>query len=305
MIILQTNNNGVYVECDIAPLNSVDTPINYYSLNPSPSNSWATSCYNSAVWISHPSYYYINFFFIFDSAPSYFKINGTNFPNEVKYDSVTGYYAAYSGQSTWTATTSCSVYNDIPVFWRNDSGTTAPQDFIDYVTTVIVNYHWSSVPAISGKNGILSLTTLKEESINDGSPVDDATASAFNNAPDSCSVGGIVSKDLPIIEGDPTSVALKYNIPELTDSTYTVCKVVAKKDKIPKSKTDGNKIIDISPTSGGIVVSGLDENTKYYFVIFTEDSVGNSADSEPKSIKTGEKPKKWKETISYLKMITG
>ena len=177
MIILQTNNNGVYVECDITPLNSVDTPINYYSLNPSPSNSWATSCYNSAVWISHPSYYHVNFFFIFDSAPSYFKINGTNFPNEIKYDSVTGYYVAYSGQSTWTATTSCTVYNDIPVFWRSDSGTTAPQDFIDYVTTVLVNYQWSSVPAISGKNGILSLARVADDSILTGEGIENLGAS--------------------------------------------------------------------------------------------------------------------------------
>ena len=174
MIILQTNNNGVYVECDVAPLKSVTTPINYYSLNPSPSNSWATSCYNSAVWISHPSYYHVNFFFIFNSAPSYFKINGSNFPNEVKYDSATGYYVAYSGQSTWTTTTSCSVYDDIPVFWRSDSGTSAPQDFIDYVTTILVNYHWSSVPAISGKNGILSLSMIKDEFIGDGSAVNNA-----------------------------------------------------------------------------------------------------------------------------------
>ena len=34
-----------------------------------------------------------------------------------------------------------------------------------------VSYQWSSVPAISGKNGILSLTTIKDEELGDGSPV--------------------------------------------------------------------------------------------------------------------------------------
>lgn len=148
-------------------------------------------------------------------------------------------------------------------------------------------YQWSSVPAISGKNGILSLTTLKEESINDGSPVDDATASAFNNAPNSCSVGGIISKDLPIINDNPLSIAVKYNIPELTDSVYSSCKVVAKKNKIPKSKTDGDKILDVSPSSHGCVINGLDQNTKYYVVVFVEDNLNNKAESDPADCTTG------------------
>lgn len=166
----------------------------------------------------------------------------------------------------------------------------------------IISYQWQSVQSISGKNKTVSLTTLKEESINDGSPVDDATASAFNNDPNSCSVGGIISAILPIIEGDPTSVAIKYNIPPLTDSTYTSVKLVAKKKKIPKSKTDGDRIIDISPSSGSATVSSLDELTKYYFVIFVEDSVGNKAESEPAGpITTGEIPAPFRETVEVLK----
>ena len=149
------------------------------------------------------------------------------------------------------------------------------------IQAIPILYTWSSVPAISGKNKTVSLTTLKEESINDGSPVDDATVSAFNNAPNSCSVGGIVSKDLPIIDDNPLSIALKYNIPELTDSVYSSCKVVAKKNKIPKSKTDGDKILDVSPSSHGCVIKGLEQETKYYVVVFVEDSFGNKAESEP------------------------
>lgn len=44
-------------------------------------------------------------------------------------------------------------------------------DFLVEHSTPPVTYQWSSVPAISGKNGILSLTTIKDELLGDGSPV--------------------------------------------------------------------------------------------------------------------------------------
>ena len=132
-------------------------------------------------------------------------------------------------------------------------------------------------------------------------------------------IPNIISEDLPIVEDNPLTIALKYDIPELTDSTYTVCKVVAKKDKIPKSKTDGNKIIDISPTSHACVITGLEQETKYYVMIFLEDSLGGKAESDPKSITTGknegifkmyiqtnkpimENPNQFIESISYEKL---
>ncbi len=153
----------------------------------------------------------------------------------------------------------------------------------------LITYTWSSVPAISGKNGILSLMQIKPDNINDGNAVNDATSSYFSNAPNTGNVGDIITSLQPIVDGDPTKVAVKYTIPDLTDTAYTSVKLVAKKNKIPKNKTDGDKIIDLSPSSGGVVVSGLEQLTKYYFVIFVEDSVGNKADSEPKSITTGKK----------------
>lgn len=186
---------------------------------------------------------------------------------------------------------------------NEDSSNTAINLYNWLVGAIPPAYNWQSVPSITGKNNTVSLTTLKEESINDGSPVDDATASAFNNAPNSCSVGGIVSKDLPIVENNPLTIALKYDIPELTDSTYTVCKVVAKKNKIPKSKTDGDKIIDISPTSHACVITGLEQETKYYVMIFLEDSLGGKAESDPKSITTGKQEGDIKAYISVNKVL--
>lgn len=50
----------------------------------------------------------------------------------------------------------------------------------------IVTYNWQSVPSISGKNGILSLYELTQET--DGNPVTGATSSVFFSMPDGCNV---------------------------------------------------------------------------------------------------------------------
>lgn len=87
-----------------------------------------------------------------------------------------------------------------------------------------------------------------------------------------------------------TTVTVAYTIPTLTEGSYTVQKLVVKKDSIPTSKTDGDKIIDLTPDPtmliNGVEVSGLDENSTYYFVIFIEDEIGSSASSEPQSAST-------------------
>ena len=44
----------------------------------------------------------------------------------------------------------------------------------------LVTYTWSSVPAISGKNGILSLAMINDADIGDGSPVTNAPASVIS-----------------------------------------------------------------------------------------------------------------------------
>ena len=43
-----------------------------------------------------------------------------------------------------------------------------------------VSYNWVSVPSVSGKNGILSFSTIKQASINDGNPVTGATIDDVN-----------------------------------------------------------------------------------------------------------------------------
>ena len=172
---------------------------------------------------------------------------------------------------------------------NNSQAQGSNQAYIAIKNSIAPAYNWQSVTSLTGKGVTKGLSILKVESINDGNAVNDGTASDFTNSPLACNVGDIIASLQPIVDGDPTKVAVKYTIPDLTDTAYTSVKLVAKKKKIPKNKTDGDKIIDLSPSSGGVVVSGLEQLTKYYFVIFVEDSVGNKADSEPKSITTGKK----------------
>ena len=94
-----------------------------------------------------------------------------------------------------------------------------------------ITYTWISVPAISGKNGILSLPTLFSQPT-DGNPVTDADMSAFfkwnMNAEISALSGGKILNEetLIVVSGDDfrctatwnstTSVTIKFYMPEQT-----------------------------------------------------------------------------------------
>lgn len=59
--------------------------------------------------------------------------------------------------------------------------------------SVPVLYQWSSVPAISGKMGILSLSKIKNEDLGDGSPVTGASMSVIERLISSTSFRGLMS----------------------------------------------------------------------------------------------------------------
>lgn len=100
----------------------------------------------------------------------------------------------------------------------------------------------------------------------------------------------------PIQEGQivGTTVTVNYSIPTLEEGSYTVQKLVVKKNSIPTSKTDGDKIIDLNPDTSllinSVTVTGLDELSQYYFVIFIEDEIGSEANSDPEDCIIGELP---------------
>ena len=150
-------------------------------------------------------------------------------------------------------------------------------------------YHWVSVPSVSGKNGILSLAQIASGSINDGEPVSDAAATAFSDLPAECNVGEIIDDLLPY-EESLVDVLVKYKVKGAVTGAFEYVKLVAKKGSIPKSVEDGDKVVDINPSKKSKLVTDLDEGSKYYFVIFEKDSAGQTAQSNEKSITTGNLP---------------
>lgn len=148
---------------------------------------------------------------------------------------------------------------------------TDPQDYVDYITNLAQTYTWTSVPAISGKNGILSLTQILN--INDGEPVQDITNKGNLDFSKKTKVNTLVNSVYePTYKEDQTKATIEYEIPE---AEYQYTKLVYKKKKIPKSPSDGTAI-DIGADDTEAFVSGLDENTTYYFVVFTNRTKSNA-----------------------------
>lgn len=156
-------------------------------------------------------------------------------------------------------------------------------------------YNWQSVPSISGKNGILqSLVQIKEEALNDGEPVSEATVLSFDSL-GNINIPSVIDEQMPVDPTNLTSIIVSYLIPKLTVGTYSYIKLAIKIGSIPKDIDDADMTIDISePTSilriGSITVSDLEENTHYYFVLFAEDSFGSIVNSDPEDCIIGEIP---------------
>lgn len=76
---------------------------------------------------------------------------------------------------------------------QKDYGTfsTNRQDIYEAISgSQIPTYQWSSVPAISGKNGILSLPTLIDT---DGNPISGQSASVFSSLPEGSNVRALIN----------------------------------------------------------------------------------------------------------------
>lgn len=135
----------------------------------------------------------------------------------------------------------------------------------------LVAYQWSSVPSISGKKGTLSLTQILN--INDGEPVENVTNKGNLDFSKKTKVNTLVNNNYePTYKEDQTKATVEYEIPE---AEYQYTKLVYKKKKIPKSASDGTAI-DIVADDTEAFVSGLEENTTYYFVVFTNRTKSNA-----------------------------
>ena len=104
----------------------------------------------------------------------------------------------------------------------------------------------------------------------------------------------LVAPTITTAQADGTSVTALYLIPALEVGTYASIKLAAKKGNIPTSLADADKAIDIpEPTTlipiGTATMGGLDELSTYYFVIFIEDELGNTAYSDAVECLTGKR----------------
>lgn len=166
MTIWRSANNQAYFDCDIMPVNS-QVPINFYQHYGSNVGSWATACYNCASWemsiyTSSISYAVL---FIWDSMPNTFTQNGTDVRSYILHDTDTDKYIVYMGGGYgYTASQPVSEFPNWRIAYPEQ---TAPQEFKDYVSTPLITYQWTSVPAISGAPGIMALTQIKDEEIGD------------------------------------------------------------------------------------------------------------------------------------------
>ena len=135
----------------------------------------------------------------------------------------------------------------------------------------LVAYQWSTVPSISGKNGILSLTQILN--INDGEPVENVTNRGNLDFSKKTKVNTLVNSVYePTYKEDATKATVEYEIPE---AEYQYTKLVYKKKKIPKSASDGTAI-DIGADDTEVVVTNLEPSTVYYFVVFTNRTKSNA-----------------------------
>lgn len=132
-------------------------------------------------------------------------------------------------------------------------------------------YTWQSVQSISGKKGTLSLTQILN--INDGEPVENVANRGNLDFSKKTKVNTLVNSVYePTYKEDATKATVEYEIPE---AEYQYTKLVYKKKKIPKSPNDGTAI-DIGADDTEVFVSGLEENTTYYFVVFTNRTKSNA-----------------------------
>ena len=264
---------------------------NTFVLFPTYWSYYQEMCYNNIVVFNTynetvPTEYYVG-----DS--SYIQAQGVNlgalcfqnplYPNSslpwASYNYRNGaWYRSNSGTSPTWATS--KLWNNI-WYWvkSTETGVTIPQYWCctaDIETLYIngsplVTYQWSSVPSISGKNGILSLTQILN--INDGEPVENVTNRGNLDFSKKTKVNTLVNSVYePTYKEDQTKATVEYEIPE---AEYQYTKLVYKKKKIPKSSTDGTAI-NIGADDTEVVVSGLEENSTYYFVVFTNRTKSNA-----------------------------
>ena len=145
-----------------------------------------------------------------------------------------------------------------------------------------VTYTWQSVPSISGKNGILSLATIKDDAINNGDPVNNAVIDAFSNLPTSALASNLLGGSDDrwfIIDGDTEEVPPRWFTRVLEIYLYSSQRVdfdFAGNIVNPDESLTPFSVLTSCSTSGNVYLSILvDDENEVAKVSFIHDN-GNS-----------------------------
>lgn len=84
-----------------------------------------------------------------------------------------------------------------------------------------------------------------------------------------------------------------YNIPKLDIGEYTECKLLIKKDEIPDSEADADRVVDIDPNETSVTVKKLTGLSKYYFVAYVYTNQDQESESDYKELDTVEDETEW------------
>jgi len=157
-------------------------------------------------WINGSNIYDFTTFYIeieINTSNNYFKLtayrksddfilcsfDNSNGPNRQNLSYYVSFAIDRNSQLGYLYIGSCQTINYESNKWQYyiGGGMATPQGgtgtLYDVITQAMISYNWQSVPSISGKNGILSLSTLND--VNDGEPVETSDVSKFNLTDDS------------------------------------------------------------------------------------------------------------------------
>ena len=145
------------------------------------------------------------------------------------------------------------------------------------------SYNWQSVPSISGKNGILSLATIKDDAINNGDPVNNAVIDAFSNLPTSALASNLLGGSDDrwfIIDGDTEEVPPRWFTRVLEIYLYSAQRVdfdFAGNIVNPDESLTPFSVLTNCSTSGNVYLSILvDDENEVAKVSFIHDNGNNT-----------------------------
>ena len=118
------------------------------------------------------------------------------------------------------------------------------------IQAIPITYQWQSVSSISGKNGILLLSTIKSDAINSGDPVSGASASAFDSLESTSKLSTLANgktEETPIVYSDDENyMAIKDNGDNTCDLRFYL---------------EGQSLLKIQNASQNAYLSMLEDDT--------------------------------------------